>query len=131
MAREAAEQPREHIHFVTGRLAEFSLKNLLEHLAAQLGFDYSVEVMPITVAALMTPEWIARRLQVPPKTDRVLLPGYCEGDLSPAGVGLPHTSRALVSGIPAHSGRRERRSVCYIPIKGKRTSIQMGRPYIR
>ncbi len=36
--------------------------------------------MKITVAALMTTEWIARSLQVPPDTGLVLLPGLCEGD---------------------------------------------------
>jgi dihydropteroate synthase-like protein len=43
-------------------------------------FDPRVAVMKITVAALMTTEWIARSLQVPPDTDLVLLPGLCEGD---------------------------------------------------
>ncbi|HEV3136615.1 MAG TPA: DUF6513 domain-containing protein [Pirellulales bacterium] len=72
---------REHIHFVTGRLAEFSLRNVLAELAPQVGFDYSVDVLGITVAALMTTDWIARRMQVPAGTSRVLLPGYCRGEL--------------------------------------------------
>ncbi len=72
----------EHIHFVTGRLAEFSLRNLLAELAPRVGFDYSVDVLSITVAALMTTEWIARRIAVPPNTTRVILPGYCQGELS-------------------------------------------------
>jgi dihydropteroate synthase-like protein len=38
--------------------------------------------LPITVAALMTPEWIADRIQVPAAATRVLLPGYCHGDLN-------------------------------------------------
>ena len=52
----------EHIHFVTGRLAEHSLRQTVDSLAAELGFRYSIDVLPITVAALMTPEWIARRI---------------------------------------------------------------------
>ena len=52
-------------------------------LAAEVGFDYSIGVMPITVAALMSPEWIARHWQVPAEATRIMLPGYCEGDLSP------------------------------------------------
>ena len=75
--------PREHIHFVTGRLAEFSLRRVLETLAPAVGFDYSIEVLGITVAALMTPEWISRRMRVPAAATRVLLPGYCNGDLAP------------------------------------------------
>jgi dihydropteroate synthase-like protein len=43
-------------------------------------FEADVAVMKITVAALMTTEWIARFLQVPPDTDLILIPGLCEGD---------------------------------------------------
>jgi dihydropteroate synthase len=68
---------QEHIHFVTGRLAEPALRDMLAHLAPQVGFAYSVDVMPITVAALMTPEWIARRIHPPVQTTKVMLPGYC------------------------------------------------------
>jgi hypothetical protein len=74
---------REHIHFVTGRLAEQALRAAVVPLAEQFGFDYSLGVMPITVAALMSPAWIARHLAAPPETTRVLLPGYCQGDLEP------------------------------------------------
>jgi len=75
--------PREHIHFVTGRLAEHALKSIVAPLAADVGFDFSVDVLPITVAALMTPKWIAERWRVPPTASRVILPGYCTGDLAP------------------------------------------------
>ena len=73
----------EHIHFVTGRLAEHSLRKMVEVLARDIGFEYSIDVLPITVAALMTPEWIASRINVVPKATRVLVPGYCTGDLAP------------------------------------------------
>jgi dihydropteroate synthase-like protein len=81
----------DRIHFVTGRLAEHSLRAVLTELAPRAGFEYTVEVLNITVAALMTPEWIARRSHVPGGTTRVLLPGYCAGDLAPviAAAGLP------------------------------------------
>src|SRR3954470_23439088 len=73
----------EHIHFVTGRLAEHSLRKTAESLAREIGFEYSIDVLPITVAALMTPEWIAKRIKVPDGATRVLVPGYCSGDLGP------------------------------------------------
>ncbi|TWU22813.1 DUF6513 domain-containing protein [Bythopirellula polymerisocia] len=73
----------DHIHFVTGRLAHHSLEQLLPELASEVGFDYSIDVMPITVAALMTPSWIAKHIQMPPEATKVLVPGYCEGDLAP------------------------------------------------
>ncbi|TVS13445.1 MAG: dihydropteroate synthase [Planctomycetaceae bacterium] len=74
---------REHFHFVTGRLAQAALQETVQRIADQVGFDYSIGVMPITVAALMTPTWIARRIELPPETTRVILPGYCHGDLQP------------------------------------------------
>ena len=72
---------REHIHFVTGRLAEPSLRKTVGQVAADANFDWSIDVLPITVAALMTPEWIASRIAPPPAATKVLLPGYCSGDL--------------------------------------------------
>lgn len=70
-----------HIHFVTGRLAEHSLRKVLAELAPTVGFDYSIEVLGITVAALLTTDWVAKRIHVPSEASRVLLPGYCSGDL--------------------------------------------------
>lgn len=75
--------PRTHYLFVTGRLAESALRRVIEDLAPRVGFDYSIAVLPITVAALMTPAWIARRLRVPEGVTRVMVPGYCQGDLLP------------------------------------------------
>jgi dihydropteroate synthase len=69
------------IHFVTGKLAEHSLRQVLERLAPRVGFEYSIQVLTITVAALMTTPWIARRIAVPPGTTRVLIPGACRGPL--------------------------------------------------
>ena len=37
--------PRDHIHFVTGRLAEHALKSVVAPLANDVGFDYTVEVL--------------------------------------------------------------------------------------
>lgn len=73
--------PPEKIHFVTGRLAEHSLRQVLEGLAPRVGFEPTVQALHITVAALMTTEWIARRLVVPAGTTRIILPGGCRGSL--------------------------------------------------
>jgi dihydropteroate synthase-like protein len=91
---------REHIHFVTGRLAEFSLRQMLAELGPKVGFDYSVDVLGITVAALMTSDWVARRIRVPPGTARVILPGYCTGEL---------TVVAQAAGVPVERGPRDLR----------------------
>src|SRR4026209_2181032 len=71
----------EQIHFVTGRLAEHSLREMLEELAPRIGFRFTVDVLPITVAALMTTDWLAARIDGPAEAQRVVLPGYCGGDL--------------------------------------------------
>jgi len=71
----------EHIHFVTGRLARHALEAVLPMLAGQVGFNYSIDVLPITVAALMSPAWIAKHIHAPSDATRVLIPGYCKGDL--------------------------------------------------
>lgn len=74
---------RAHVHFVTGRLAEHALRAVVEPLSHEAGFTWSVDVLPITVAALMTPAWIAKRIHVPPQATRVVIPGYCDADLTP------------------------------------------------
>src|SRR3954470_7453029 len=71
------------ILFVTGRLAEFALRQVLDDLAPLAGFVPEVAVMPISVAALMPPKWVARHLEVAEGVGRVILPGHCRGDLSP------------------------------------------------
>jgi dihydropteroate synthase-like protein len=45
-------------------------------------FATDVAMLPITVAALMTTEWIAKHLTIPAGTDLVLIPGLCEGATS-------------------------------------------------
>ncbi len=71
------------ILFVTGKLAEPALRRQLADLAPAVGFAFDVAVMPITVAALLTAPWVAKRLTVPPDTTRVVLPGFLSGDLAP------------------------------------------------
>jgi dihydropteroate synthase-like protein len=73
----------DHLHFITGRLAEPALRRTLEKISDQVDFQWTIQTLPITVAALMTPNWIAKRIEVPPATTKVILPGYCDGDLTP------------------------------------------------
>ncbi len=103
-------QGSENIHFVTGRLAEHALRRVLEQLAPVAGFTYSLDVLPITVAALMSPGWIQRHIRVPENTTRVLLPGYCGGDLSAlsAAVGRPVARGPRdLRALPEYFGRSE------------------------
>ena len=72
---------RERILFVTGRLAEPLVRSAAEELSRTVGFEYDVEVLGITVAALMHVDWVARKLTLSRDYDRVLLPGWCHGDV--------------------------------------------------
>lgn len=58
--------PAERILFVTGRLAEVSLRELLATLAPRFGFEYDVAVLGISVAALMSVDFVARKLDYAP-----------------------------------------------------------------
>src|SRR6185312_9310619 len=98
--------------FVTGRLAEFALRQVLDDLAPRAGFAAEVAVLPISVAALMPPNWVARHLVVPEGVRRVILPGHCRGDLTPL-VAKVGTGVAIELGpedlrdLPRHFGQHD------------------------
>jgi len=73
--------PSERILFVTGRLAEPSLREILVPLAAHAGFEYEVAVLGISVAALLRADWVRRKLTVPSGIQRVIVPGWCGGEM--------------------------------------------------
>ena len=103
------EESRPRILFVTGRLAEFALRRVLDDLAPRVGFLAEIAVLPISVAALMPPKWIARRLDISEGIRRVILPGLCRGDLAPlfekveAGVAVERGPEDLRD-LPRHFG---------------------------
>jgi len=99
--------------FVTGKLAEPSLRAILADLAPRIALDYEIAVLNISVAALMTPSWVARRLVIPESVERIMLPGYCTGDLTP----LRERTRAEVvlgpvdlRDLPEHFGQPHSRT---------------------
>ena len=80
----------EHLVFLTGRLAQPQLERVLGQLADP-PFSWEVRELGLQVAALMTAEMIGRRVQPPPRCDRIVVPGRCRGDLDAlaAALGVP------------------------------------------
>ena len=75
----------EKLLFVTGKLAEKSLNKVLAEVQSNPKtptFKYRVEQIGVSVAALMTPDLIARRLKSAGDANKMILPGLCQGDLS-------------------------------------------------
>jgi dihydropteroate synthase len=101
----SADPPR-RVLFVTGKLAEPALRRVLAE--ADLPFSHDVAVQRITVAALMTTEWIARFIDTPPGVDLIVIPGLCEGDTNAVaektGVRVEKGPKDLRE-IPRHFGR--------------------------
>jgi dihydropteroate synthase len=90
--------------FVTGRLAEPALRDVL----SEIGVDHQIVVMNISVAALMTTRWIAKRLNAPAGVDSIVIPGLCEGDVDTLqqSTGLPvRKGPADVRALPEWYGR--------------------------
>lgn len=101
-AKEMQSNSTESIHFVTGRLAESAVREIVHQLADQHGFLYSIDVLPITVAALMTPKWLMRHLKIPSEATKVLLPGYL----------LPHIDEIRKAiAIPVECGPKDVRDL--------------------
>ena len=86
----------EHILFLTGKLAEKQLRNILEKM--QPNFTYTVHQLGLKVAALMTTDMVARRLLDTFGADRIILPGRCRGSLE---------ALAQTLGLPVDRGPEE------------------------
>lgn len=105
---------RERILFVTGRLAEPAVRSVVADLARRLGFDYEVAVLGVSVAALLTPDLVARKLSVAGRFDRAVLPGWCLGDLGllAGRFGFPFERGPKdVYDLPAHFGAAGREPI--------------------
>lgn len=66
---------------VTGKLAEASLRPVVESIVKRQGLNLQIETLNITVAALLHVKWILQKLTLPEGTSRVVLPGWTQGDL--------------------------------------------------
>jgi len=104
----------ETILFVTGRLAESGLREVVSRIAETLGFNFEIAVPGIQVAALLHTSLLLKRLVVPEHISRVVLPGWCQGDIS---VLQQHFGRPFERGsrdlydLPEYFGLSKRRAV--------------------
>lgn len=82
---------RPRLLFVTGKLAAPALEREVRGLGERLGFEGIVHVAKISVAALITPDWLIGKLTLPEGTTRVILPGLSTGpvDRLSAAIGTP------------------------------------------
>ncbi|MFO1062441.1 MAG: DUF6513 domain-containing protein [Pirellulales bacterium] len=102
MSDNAPAMSREHLLFVTGELAESAVRTTAAQVAQVVGFDFTVQVLPITVAALMTSKWVLRKLQVPSQATRIIMPGILADDIESLRAALP---------IPVDCGPRDIRDL--------------------
>lgn len=75
----------QNLLFLTGKLAEKSLNKVLSEVQENPKtppFKYRIEQIGVSVAALMTPDLIARRVKQTGDADKVIIPGLCQGDLT-------------------------------------------------
>ena len=86
----------EHILFLTGRLAEKQLHQILQKMQPE--FTYTIHQLGLKVAALMTTEMITRRLKETFNADKIILPGRCRGNIE---------ALSLHLGIPVERGPEE------------------------
>ncbi|MBV8209078.1 MAG: dihydropteroate synthase [Burkholderiaceae bacterium] len=100
----------EHIVFLTGKLAERSLRGVLEELAPQ-EFTYDVVRLPINVAGLITADFIGRHFAPSEGTHRVIVPGRCRGDLDALGRAVGASFERgpdELHDLPEHFGRQRK-----------------------
>lgn len=101
----------DHILLLTGKLAEKSLRRVMESIAAR-EFTYEIANIGVSVAALMTTDMIARRLTDTRGASRILVPGLCTGDFESASerLGVPVERGPIdLKDLPAYFGRGARR----------------------
>lgn len=86
----------ERILFITGKLAAGALESVVHNLEREVGFEASIHVAKISVAALMTTDWLKDKLPSSAGIARVVLPGLCRGNVDELS--------AALGGVPVERG---------------------------
>ncbi|CAN7657784.1 DUF6513 domain-containing protein [Caballeronia sp. LjRoot31] len=111
----------DHIVFLTGRLAERSLQQVLGDMAPT-PFTWEIREIGLQVAALMTADMIRRRVPLPLAATRMIVPGRCRGDLDALSghFGVPvERGPEEVKDLPQFFGREAR----HFDLSGYETEI--------
>jgi dihydropteroate synthase len=103
----------QRILFLTGKLAEPSVRKVLDEMAP-LPFEYRVHQLGLSVAALMTDSMIGRRLKPEDYQgyDEIIVPGRCRGDLAALSdqLGIKVTrGPEEIKDLPVHFGRARKK----------------------
>ena len=72
---------KEHILFITGKLAEKNLKKILDCIENKK-FSYEIKNLNVNVAALLTTKMIERRIGDVSNFDKIIIPGKVKGDIN-------------------------------------------------
>lgn len=97
----------ENIVFVTGRMARARLERVLGEMAPT-PFEWRIVDAGVKVAALMTTPLLERRLKLPKRTTRVVVPGRCRVDLDRLSsvFGVPfERGPDEIADLPRHFGK--------------------------
>lgn len=115
----------ENLLFLTGKLAEKSLDKVLTEIQQNTKtppFKYRIQQIGVSVAALMTPDLILRRVKETGDADKVILPGLCQGDIAPL---------AQQFGVPVERGPEDLKDLPqYFGQAGKTTDLSQYRVQI-
>lgn len=76
-----AEKSQQRVLLITGRLAEGMVRRVAGQLNQSSTIRCDVEVVGISVAALIHVDWLRRKLHIDGPYDRVVLPGWCQGEI--------------------------------------------------
>ncbi len=101
------------ILFVTGKLAEPALRQVLVDFVPEAKIEAQVAVLPITVAALLTTRWVSTHLKIPENIDRIILPGLCSGEMTFPWTTPTERGPKDVRDLPEYFGRNKKERIGY------------------
>ena len=74
---------KEHLVFLTGKLAKISLEKVLSDVSSKNQFTYEIIDIGVNVAALATVNIIIKKIKIDhiSKATKIIIPGRCRGEI--------------------------------------------------